>query len=417
MKTTKILYLIMDGLGDRPIEAFGGKTPLEAADTPCLDDLAARGMTGLMHLLTPGVPVGTDVGHICLFGYDPAVVYTGRGPIEAMGVGMPLRGGDLAFRGNFATAGDQGQLLDKRAGRIKEGTAELAAAVSGMDLGDGVGVRVKEATEHRAVIVFSGPGSTTAITDAYPSPLDKPPCPFPWSKPKDAGDAKAAAFAEKVNTFIRRAGAIMDKHPVNQRRRERGEKPANVFLLRGPGIMPEVPSFSERFGGIKTGIVVAQETVLALGEMAGMTIAKAPGMTGGMDTDYGVKAREARRLLADHDLVFVHIKGPDLAGHDGLTEKKKSIIERVDAMLAAIRSGFPEPLIFAAGADHSTPCAFGEHSGDPVPVLLSGPGLRVDATRAYGETAAMQGGIGHISGCDFLHTVLNAAYRVPKQGS
>jgi 2,3-bisphosphoglycerate-independent phosphoglycerate mutase len=409
----KILYLIMDGLGDRPCECLGGRTPLEAAATPCLDELARKGMTGLMHLLAPGIPVGTDVGHICLFGYDPADIYTGRGPIEAVGVGCDMKPGELAFRGNFATVNEKGEVIDKRAGRIRERTAELAEALT-MDLGDGVSVRVKEATEHRAAVIFSGPGLSIDLTNAYPSSLRPLPQAFPWVK---ARSPEAKAFAEKVNLFMRRAQEIMAALPVNAERIARGEKPANAMLLRGPGFMPFVPRFEERFPGLKVGLVVAQETVLALGKMMGMTIACAPGMTGGMATDMQAKAREALRLLKDHDLVFVHVKGPDLAGHDQLPETKKKLIEQADAMMASILSGWNEPLIVAAGADHSTPCAFGEHSGDPVPVLLSGPGLRVDGTSEYSESGAILGGIGHISGKDFLNVVLDAAYLVPKQGS
>lgn len=410
----KILYLIMDGLGDRPVQELGMKTPLEAACTPCLDDLASRGMTGLMHLLAPGVPVGTDVGHICLFGYDPALIYTGRGPIEAVGAGCDMKPGELAFRGNFATVNEQGQVIDKRAGRIRERTAEIAAALSGMDVGGGVHVRVKEATEHRAAVIFSGPGLSTSLTNAYPSPLKPLPQDFPWVR---ATSPEAEEFAGRVNTFMRKAQEIMAGLDVNADRVSRGLPPANAILLRGPGFMPDVPPFSSRFPGVRTGIVVAQETVLALGKMMGMTIGRAPGMTGGMETDLNVKAREALRLLENHDLVFLHVKGPDLAGHDHLPETKKRIIENVDAMMASILRQYDGPLIVAAGSDHSTPCAFGEHSGDPVPVLLSGPGQRFDATTAYNESAAACGGIGHISGRDFLNVVLNAAYLVPKQGA
>lgn len=409
----KILYVIMDGLGDRPIQDLGNRTPLEAAATPCFDSLARKGMTGLMHLLAPGIPVGTDVGHICLFGYDPDEVYTGRGPIEAAGVGCPMRPGDLAFRGNFATVDGKGRVTDKRAGRIREGTAELARALA-MDLGDGVSVQVKEATEHRAAVVFRGPDLSRDVTDAYPSSLRPLPQDFPWVTPKVP---QAAAFAEKVNGFMRRAQEILAVHPVNVERITRGKQPANAMLLRGPGFMPHVPPFESRFPGVKVGLVVAQETVLALGRMMGMTIARVPGMTGGMKTDLGAKAREALRLLQDHDLVFVHVKAPDLAGHDDLPEAKMRVIEQVDSMTASIVYGFDGPLIVAVGADHSTPCAFGEHTGEPVPVLLSGPGLRRDLSTAYGESAAMNGGIGHISGRDFLHVVLDAAHLIPKRGS
>lgn len=406
----------MDGLGDRPIASMNGKTPLEAACTPYMDYLAAKGMTGLMHLLTPGVPVGTDVGHVCIFGYDPALVYSGRGPIEAAGAGVRMFLGDIAFRGNFATVDSEGLLIDKRAGRIAEGTADLAAAISDVALDDDFTVHVKEATEHRAVVIFSGPRVTSRISNVYPSPRVILPCPFPWSIPQE-NTLDAAEFASVVNNYIRRASTILQKHPVNIMRAKQGKKPANTLLLRGPGSMPHMPSFVERFEGLRTGIVVAEETVLGLGLMAGMTVAKASGMTGSLDTDYTVKAKEALRLLIDHDLVFLHIKGTDLAGHDNLPQKKKSIIESVDYMLSYICESFAEPLIVAVGSDHSTPCALGEHSGDPVPILLSGLGLRRDSTAAYNETAAMNGGLGHMNGRDFLHTVLNAAHRVPKQGA
>lgn len=413
--SARMLYVIMDGLGDRPIPELGGRTPLEAAHTPCFDGLAASGLTGLMHLLAPGVPVGTDVGHICLFGYDPEQIYAGRGPLEAVGAGLVLGDDEVAWRGNFATIDDADQLLDKRAGRICAGTAELAHALSGLDLGDGVAVRVKEATEHRAAVVFTGPRLSTQVSSAYPGPGDHLPLPFPSVRPLD--DSSDAAFtAAKVNLFIRRAKDILAAHPVNLARTAAGRPPANALLLRSPGRMPSMPSFSSRFG-IRAGLVGGQETVLALAHMAGMTVVTSPAMTGGLKTDLAAKALAAQKLLREHELVFVHVKGPDLAGHDNAPERKMRIIESVDAMLSNILQTWPDPLFVAVGADHSTPCAFMEHSGDPVPVLLSGPGLRIDSTRTFGESAAMQGGLGHLTGRDFLHEVLNAAYLVPKQGA
>ena len=410
-----ILYLILDGLGDRPVPELNGQTPLEAASTPCLDRLAAQGLTGLMHLLAPGVPVGTDVGHICLFGYDPAEVYAGRGPLEALGVGLALAPDEVAWRGNFATVDASGQLVDKRAGRISGGTAELAAALSAIELGDGVRVLVREATEHRAAVVFAGPDLSTQVSSAYPASGDKLPVPFPEVRPLD--DSLSARFtADKVNLFLRRAREVLACHPVNRQREAEGLRPANALLVRSPGRMPSTPSFASRFG-IRAGLVGGQETVLALARMAGMTVRTSPCMTGGLGTDLSAKAQAALELLRDHDLVFLHVKGPDLAGHDNAPLRKAAIIEQVDAMLNDLVREHNGPLIVAVGADHSTPCAFMEHSGDPVPVLLSGPGLRVDTTRSFGESAAMLGGLGHLSGNSFLHEVLNAAYLVPKQGA
>lgn len=411
----KILYIIMDGLGDRPIEALNGKTPLEAAYTPCMDTLAHKGMTGLMDLFSPGIPVGTDVGHICIFGYHPEDVYSGRGPIEAVGAGVRLSEGDIAFRGNFATLNNEGLLIDKRAGRIKEGTADLAFAISNIIIDENIIVRAKEATEHRIVIVFSGLEGIAPISDAYPSPHTDLPCKFPWSKALDSS-LSSIKFAKIVNEYIHKATIILQKHPINKTRREEGQKLANTILLRGAGINKPLPSFTERFKGVRAGIVVAEETVRGIGLMAGMTVAMASGMTGGFDTDYGVKAKEALRLLREHNLVFIHIKGTDIAGHDNLPQKKKYIIECVDSMILSIIKSFSEPLIVAIGSDHSTPCNLGEHSGDSVPILLSGLGLRSDSTSVYNELAAMDGGLGHVSGKDFLHIVLNAGNYMSKIG-
>ena len=171
-KAYKGLMLIIDGLGDRPLDEFDGKTPLEAANTPCFDMLAKSGITGLMDPLSPGIRVGTDVGHLALFGYNPLKVYWGRGPIEAVGIGIELKPGDVALRCNFATVDDNFIVVDRRAGRIRH-TDPLAAALDGMQLADGITITFRPATEHRAVLIVSGERLSAEITDSDPGPASE----------------------------------------------------------------------------------------------------------------------------------------------------------------------------------------------------------------------------------------------------
>ena len=162
----KIIVAIADGVGDRPNVELGGLTPLQYAKTPHLDQLAKEGMTGIMDLISPGITVGTDMGHLILFG-NPSVNYPGRGPMEAAGVGMDLQPGDVAFRCNFATRGDNNIVIDRRAGRIRERTNELAEIINGLQIED-VTFLFKEATEHRAVLVMRGEGLSAKVTDTDP---------------------------------------------------------------------------------------------------------------------------------------------------------------------------------------------------------------------------------------------------------
>ena len=211
MEYRRILLIIFDGLGDRPITELGHKTPLEGALKPNLDWFAANGMNGLLDPIAPGVTAGSDTSHLALFGYDPREVYTGRGPIEAAGVGLALQKGDVAFRCNFASVDDHLVLTDRRAGRIKEGTAQLAKSLDGMKLGR-VRVLFKEGTEHRAVLVLRGKGLSAEVSDTDPHEegqriLDA-----------TATDGKGKNTAKALNAFTRKAYETLKDHPVNRER-------------------------------------------------------------------------------------------------------------------------------------------------------------------------------------------------------
>lgn len=412
----KCIYIIMDGVGDLPSSKLDGLTPLQAAKKPNIDSLANAGVTGLMDVYSPGIPVGTDIGHICLFGYDAQKVYSGRGPIEAIGAGVSLSPGDIAFRGNFATIDENGILIDKRAGRINKKTDQLIADLSKIQLKNGIKFTIKQATEHRFVVVFHGIKNFPTIADAYPGHKCTLPCKFPWSFAPD-NSSESSDFAFTINEFIRNATKILANHNVNTERINKDLLPANTILLRGGGQFREFEKFSDKFYGVSAGIVAAEDTVLGLAKMASIESIKRKGMTGGYDTNYNIKAQSCIELLKTKDLVFLHVKATDLAGHDKLPMKKKEIIEHIDLMIKIICDNIDASnTMIAIASDHSTPCLYGEHTADPVPILLSGPNLRKDITKSYDEISAMSGGLGRIKGNDFIKILLSSGNFIPKYG-
>ena len=282
----KILLAIADGVGDRPCEVLEWKTPLQYADTSNLDLLAANGSCGIMDLYHAGIPVGTDLGHMILFGYG-LEDYPGRGPIEAFGDGMELIGGDIAFRCNFATLDEQGIVVDRRAGRIRQGTAELAAALNGMEV-EGIRVLFKEATEHRAVLVLRGSGLSADVTDTDPK---KEGLLVKTAVAKKAS-GEAEFTADVLNRVILKAHEILKNHPLNQERVRQGLKPANAILTRGAGAMTQIEKITERLG-FTACCVASERTVMGVARLAGFDIRTDPAFTGNLDTDQMKKSQFA----------------------------------------------------------------------------------------------------------------------------
>ena len=423
----KILLAIADGVGDRPCEVLGWQTPLEAAHTPHLDLLAKNGSSGIMDLHQLGTPVGTDLGHMILFGYS-LEDYPGRGPIEAFGEGLELQEGDIAFRANFATVDEAGLVVDRRAGRIREGAKELAQALNGMKLGD-VEVLFKEATEHRAVLVLRGANLSAAVVDTDPKVEGKPPkagsvkekaiIALPVAE-QEAEKVKAVRTAELLQAFLDRAHEVLEEHPINKARVEKGLLSANYILTRGAGIMPHLEKTAERLG-FKAACIAAESTVLGVASMAGYTPITNPKMTGNLDTDIACKAATTLEALRDNDLVVLHMKAPDLMGHDNHPLGKKEAVLRFDEMVGLVLAGLETAtdanVIVALAADHSTPCERREHSGDPVPAVISGKNIRKDSVTTYNEMAAAEGGLGHIKGADFSRYLLDYLEVTEKRGN
>lgn len=396
----KAVVLIADGLGDRLAPSLGSRTPLEAAATPTLDQLAAEGIVGLMDPIKPGVVAGSDTAHLSILGMDPYAVYTGRGPFEAAGIGMEVRGGDVAFRVNFSTVDDGLIVTDRRAGRITSGTDQLARALDGMDLGDGVTAFFKESVAHRGALVLRGQGLGAAVTDVDPHATGEK----VWTA--TGSDPASEKTARAVNAFVQQSFEVLSKHPVNQERVSQGLSPANIALPRGIGVAPDVPPFDEAWH-VKSACLVETGLIRGIGIYLGMDIIDVPGANGGLDSDVMATARAIVDALAEHDFVLCNIKGPDVAGHDGQAEAKAKMIERIDGAVAYLRANMGADVSLLFTGDHATPCEVGDHTGDPVPVVIWGPSLVPDAVTTFSERAATAGGLGRIRGVDVMPIMSN----------
>src|SRR3989454_12423802 len=394
--------VVLDGASDRP--DGGQKTPLEAASTPNLDTLVRKGALGSMFTVGKGIAPESDAGVFSLLGYDPLQIHLSRGVVESIGAGVEFHDGDLALRAGFATV-DGDKLVDRRAGRnlSTEEARELATAVNHeIRLKNGTRFHFQATVGHRAVVVFRANRDkfsseisnfdpayvrTGKISIAQPGAKEYD---IPKCDPLDDSD-EAAKSAALVNEFGFKTRQVLDPHPVNLQRRAQGKKPANFILMRDAGTTkPNVQSFREKWG-LKAAMIADLPAELGIGRLLGMDVREIP--PGTSLEDYRKRAELVLRLAGDYDFVYVHLKGPDEPGHDGLYDLKKQRIEEIDA-------GFFSPLRMAAKlqrtllcvtCDHSTPWKDRGHSDDPVPVLIAGASLRPDGSSRFTETSASSG--------------------------
>ncbi len=393
----KALLLIADGLADRPIAQLGNKTPLEASKKPNLDLLAAEGECGIMDPIAAGIRAGSDTSHLAILGYDPYKYYTGRGPFEASGIGMDVKQGDIAFRCNFTTVDDDMVIIDRRAGRISSCTDQLAAAVNGMEI-DGVQVIFKESVAHRGALVLRAPGLGAKITDTDPHHEGAK---VLACEPLDPNDAASAKTAKIVNEFVRRSYEILKDHPVNRERIAQGLNPANIILPRGAGVGPHLNSFEVEYG-LKAACVAETGLINGVANYVGMAVTEVPGATGGADSNLINMAKAIVEQLKTFDFVLCNVKGADVGGHDGSPQTKIDIIAKLDEMIGYLRTNLPPDTYIVLTADHSTPCAIKDHSGDPVPIVFWGNGVRTDSCVHFDERSVTSGGVMRIRGIDVM---------------
>jgi 2,3-bisphosphoglycerate-independent phosphoglycerate mutase len=386
---SKIVMLVIDGLGGLP-DAKTGKTELDTAHTPYLDQLAKKGTCGLTDPVSPGITPGSGPGHLALFGYDPLRFTIGRGVLEALGIGFELKETDVAARGNFCTVGDTGLITDRRAGRITtDKCAELCALLAHIKL-QGFESFVLPVKEHRFSLVLRGKELRAEISDTDPQKIGV--------SPYQAKHTKAIArhTADIVNSFIKQASEILA-----------GYHPANMILLRGFSKLPDIPSMSEIYKLTPAAIAV-YPMYKGLAKIVGMKV---------FSTDGGIQ--EELKILTDcydkHDFFYVHVKHADSAGEDGDFERKVKVIEQVDSALPQLLN-LKADVIIVTG-DHSTPAMLKGHSWHPVPLLLYSQWCRPDNAKEFSESACISGGLGRIPATDIMPLAMANALKLTKFGA
>lgn len=393
--------MIIDGMGDRPLKELGYKTPLEAAITPNMDKMAENGICGIMDPIKPGIRPGSDTSHISILGYDPYEVYTGRGPFEAAGVGVDVLPGDIAFRCNFSTADEDGIIIDRRAGRIREGTEELARSINGINIDQDVEVIFKESTGHRAVLVLRGNGLSDQVSDADPKHEGK----APKMVVAIDGSQEANKTANILNKIVKKSYEVLKNHPLNLKRIDAGKPPANIIIPRGAGAVPNVQPFGEKYG-LKPVCIAETGLIKGIAKIAGMELVDIKGATGGIDTNLeNIKNGIIETASKDYDFMLINVDGADEAGHDGQMDEKIKFIEKVDVVIGELMR--IEDIYFILTADHSTPISTMDHTGDPVPIVICGPEVRVDDVKNFNERSVTKGGLCRIRGNNIMDILMD----------
>lgn len=387
---TKILLLVVDGLGGLPDE--GGLTELERAYTPHLDELASRGQTGFLEMVDCGITPGSGPGHLALFGYDPLEYFIGRGVLEALGLGLEIHAKEVCVRGNFCTFGEHDFVIDRRAGRLStEKCRQLVERLnSKIKEIEGVSVAFYPSEGHRFVVVFSGEGLDENVSDADPLREGRP---MVWARPKKDAAWRMASVANALIAEVR--GCLS------------GEEEANGCLLRGFSSLRPFPTLRELYR-INPAAVAAYPMYRGLAQLVGMDLLDA-------GFDWKGIAETVSAYWDAYDFFFVHIKQTDLFGEDGDFEGKRRAIEIVDRLVARLMAQSPD--VFAVTGDHSTPSTLRGHSWHPVPCLISSPYVRPDDSLSFGERMCAAGSLGTLPASKLMGLLLAHASRLSAYGA
>jgi 2,3-bisphosphoglycerate-independent phosphoglycerate mutase len=411
----KAILVIADGMADRPINELNWKTPLEAAHRPSLNEIAKTGISGIMDIISPGVPPGSDTASLALLGYDALKVYSGRGALEAMGSGVEVLPSDVAFRCNFATVNTDLVVLDRRAGRIaNEDATQLAKSLQKIKLEKPLAkVLFKSIIQHRAVLVIRGPKLSTAVSDSDPGRIGEKVLEI---KPLDEG-LEARFTAKILNELTAKFHKVLEGHPVNKERTKRKLPPANIILCRGAGTVPRIRSLSEIYG-VNAACIAATSLIRGVCKVAGMKLINVEKATGTPETDFMAKADATIQTLKSNDFVVLHIKATDVASHDGNVKQKIELIEKIDRLLGYLINNIDLGSTYVAvTTDHTTSSITWNHEGDPVPVSITGPYVRRDGAKEFDERACSRGGLNRIRGMDLVPILMNLIGKTKKFGA
>jgi 2,3-bisphosphoglycerate-independent phosphoglycerate mutase len=412
----KAVLVISDGMADRPVKELDWKTPLEAAHKPSLNQIAKTGICGILDPISPGIPPGSDAATLALLGYDALKVYSGRGALEAIGSGVHVQPGDVTFRCNFATANEKGIILDRRAGRIENKDAtKLANALQKIKLKKPSNTKFlfKSTIQHRTVLSIRGPKLSTAVSDSDPGKTGEKPQQI---KPLN-NTPEAKHTAQIVNDLLHDFHKTLKNHPINKERAKHSLPQANIVLCRGAGTIPNIKPLSQLYG-IHATCIAAAPLVKGVCKAAGMRILDVKGATGTPQTDYTAKAKATVQALKNSDLVLLHVKATDVASHDGKAKQKIEVIEKIDGMVGHVLNHVDLGSTYlAVTADHTTSIATGNHEGDPVPIAITGPNIRCDNVKEFGERTCAEGGLNRIRGMDLMPILMNLLGKTEKFGA
>jgi 2,3-bisphosphoglycerate-independent phosphoglycerate mutase len=423
----KILYIVLDGLGDLPIKELGDKTPLEAAVTPNMDRLSQRGITGLVYPVGKGIAPESDIAVISLLGYDAHKYYTGRGPLESFAEGLKVNDGDVALRVNFATAAEDGRTIkDRRVGRnlTTEEAAALAKEINSKVTLSHATFEFKNTIGHRGVLVIRGMRSKLSgwITNTDPAydregvfgiakekfdnfVADSAPMPGYENSPE------AKESSAMLNEFTQKSFQVLSQSAVNKKRISEQKLSGNLILSRDAGDhLPKFPALGSEFN-LKFGSFVQMPVEKGIALLTGIDVIDVPQSTGHLDVDYPIWAKMALENIKAYGALYIHIKGPDEPAHDGNFQLKKEIIELIDKFFFA--NLLPHlnmaDTIITVTADHSTVCKIKAHSADPVPIVVCGGNIAPDGSMSFSEKAARVGSIGEILGREIMPLLVKYA--------
>ena len=409
----KHIIILGDGMADLPVERLGGKTLLQYARKPMMDQLARQGRCGRLVTVPEGFPPGSEVANTAILGYDLNKVYEGRGPLEAASIGYEMADDDMAIRCNIITLED-GKIITHNGGNLETEDARVLIDYLNENLARPINARegcerVKFITgiQYRHLLVIKGGNKHIICAPPHDHPNEL------W-RPLlvKAAVPEAQSTADLLNELILTSQQLLARHPYNLARAAKGQRQANSIWPWSGGYRPCMQTLQQQYPQIKSGAVIsAVDLIQGIGRYAGLRIVKVPGATGLADTNYEGKAQAAIESLAHDDFVFVHVEASDEAGHDGDLELKLKTIEYLDQRLIAPIynkvKDWPEPVCFAVLPDHLTPVEQRVHVGQPVPFLIWHRGIEADEVAQYDEVSCVSGVYGLLKLDEFMKTFMS----------